>query len=150
MRRVDLFAGLALFAFAAFYFWQSLAVTVGFASDTLGPTFFPRLLALGLAILALVVVVRAATNRSDPSAPAPLRHGLLVVLLVLIVAWAVLLPLLGYFIVTPPLLAAVMLLLGLRNLWKLLGTTLGLTLALYLLFGQALNVPLPMGPLGGR
>jgi hypothetical protein len=49
VRRADLFIGLGLLAFAGAYYWASFDIAMGFASDRLGPTFFPRLLAAALA-----------------------------------------------------------------------------------------------------
>lgn len=132
MRRADLLIGLALLALAGVYYEQSLGIVRGFASDRLGPAFFPRLLALVLAVLAVTLVVRA---------------GLFLTMLALLVAYALLLPRVGFVVATPVLLGAVIWLLGLRAWPALTGTALGITLALYFAFGRALHVLLPMGPL---
>lgn len=147
MRRADLLIGLGLLVFAGVYFEQSFAIRRGFAADRLGPAFFPRLLALTLAVLAVILVVRAVTGRSDPSRPPAIRLGIFASVLVLLVAYVLLLPRLGFVLATPPLLGAVIWLLGLRNWPSLAGTALGLTAGLYVVFGRALHVLLPMGPL---
>lgn len=150
MRRADFFIGLGLLAFAAFYFQQSFNITRGFASDRLGPAFFPRLLAGALVALALVLIVRAGSGRSDPTPLPSIRKGLLLTVIVLTVVYALVLPRVGFLIATPVLLGAVMSLLGLRAWGSLVGTALGMTIVLYLAFGRALDVLLPMGLLGGR
>ena len=77
MRRADLLVGLGLLVLAGVYFEQSFAITRGFASDRLGPAFFPRLLALTLAALGATLVVRGVAGRAGPPhpPPAPRRGG---------------------------------------------------------------------------
>ncbi len=148
MRRVDLLIGIGLLAFAVFYFQQSFAITVGFAGDRLGPAFFPRLLALALGTLALVLIWRSLAGRSDPAPLPPMRVGLFLWTVGLTTAYAFLLRPLGYLIATPLYLAGIIWLLGYRNLVGLVGTAAGTAAVLYLVFGRALHVLLPMGPLG--
>lgn len=147
MRRADLLIGLALLVFAGVYFEQSFAITRGFASDRLGPAFFPRLLALTLAALAATLVVRAVTGRSDPSRPPAVRSRVFAGVLVLLTAYALLLPWAGFLLTTPVMLGTVIWLLGLRSWPSLVGTAVGVTATLYVVFGRALHVLLPMGPL---
>ncbi|HET6947171.1 MAG TPA: tripartite tricarboxylate transporter TctB family protein [bacterium] len=147
MRRADLLVGLGLLVLAGVYFEQSFAITRGFASDRLGPAFFPRLLALTLAALAATLVVRAVSGRSDPSHPPAVRLRVFAGLLVLLVAYTLLLPRAGFLLTTPVLLGAVIWLLGLRSWASLVGTALGVTAVLYVFFGRFLHVLLPMGPL---
>ncbi len=147
MRRADLLIGLALLVFAVVYFEQSFAITRGFASDRLGPAFFPRLLALALAVLAATLVVRAVMGRSDPSRPPAVRSRVFAAVLVLLAAYALLLPSAGFLLATPLMLGTVIWLLGLRRWPSLVGTALGVTATLYLVFGRALHVLLPIGPL---
>lgn len=143
MRRADLVIGLALLALAGVYYEQSLGIVRGFASDRLGPAFFPRLLALVLAVLAVTLIVRAGSGRSDPAPLPPVRAGLFLTMLGLLVAYALLMPRVGFIVATPVLLGAVIWLLGLRAWPALTGTALGITLVLYLVFARALHVLLP-------
>lgn len=147
MRRADLTIGLGLLAFTVFYAQQSFLIRRGFASDRLGPAFFPRLLALALGVLAVILVVRALAGRSDPSRPPAIRAGAFAGVLVLLVAYGLLMPRVGFVPATPVLLGAVIWILGLRAWTALIGTALGVTAVLYVLFGRALHVLLPMGPL---
>jgi len=148
MRRADLLIGIGLLATAAVYFQQSLAITVGFASDRLGPTFFPRLLALSLAGCALALIWRSVRGRSDPSPLPPVRTALLLGTVGLTVIYALALRPLGYLIATALYLAAIVRMLGYRNPVGFVGTAAGVTAALYLVFARALHVLVPMGPLG--
>ncbi|MGH2399651.1 MAG: tripartite tricarboxylate transporter TctB family protein [bacterium] len=147
MRRADLAIGTGLLVFAIVYFQLSFAITRGFASDRLGPAFFPRLLALTLAVLAMVLIVRAVSGRSDPSRPPAIRVGVFLGLLGLLVLYALLLPHLGFVLTTPVLVAGAIWLLGLRQWGSLAGTAVGVTAVLYLVFARTLHVLLPMGPL---
>jgi putative tricarboxylic transport membrane protein len=149
MRRADLVGGVGLLLFAVFYFERSFVISTGLASDRLGPTFFPRVLASVLALLAAVLIVRAISDRSDREPLAPVRTVRLFGVLGLTVVWALLLPSAGFVLVTPLLLGSVMWTMGLRRWRGLIGVSLGMTLVLYLVFVRALKVLLPMGPLGG-
>lgn len=148
MRRADFWTGLALLAFAGFYYQQSLFITVGLAADRLGPTFFPRLLAVTLALAALALLLRAARGRSDPEPLPAARLGLFLWAVGLTAGYALLLARAGYLIATPAYLAAVVWLLGFRNPAGVAATALGITAGLYLVFVRALHVLVPMGPLG--
>lgn len=143
MRRGDLLIGLGLLVFAAIYFQQSFAITRGFASDRLGPAFFPRMLALALALMAVVLLVRAISGRSDPAPPPPMRIGVFIAVLALTAAYAFLLPHVGFLYATPVLLGAVIWVFGMRKWPGLIGTSLGITLVLYAVFGRMLRVLLP-------
>jgi len=147
MRRADFYIGLGLLAVALVYFQQSFTILRGFASDRLGPAFFPRTLALTLAALAVTLIVRAAAGRSDPSRPPEIRVGVFAAVVGLLVVYAFVLPAAGFLLATPVLLGAVIWLLGLRRWGTLLGTAVGATAVLYFAFGRALHVLLPMGPL---
>jgi putative tricarboxylic transport membrane protein len=146
LRRADFFIGLGLLAFALVYYQQSFSIVRGFASDRLGPAFFPRMLALALAALSLTLIVRALAGRSDPSRPPEMRVKIFATVIVLLVLYAVVLPTAGFLVATPILLAAVIWLLGSRKWATLLGTAIGVTVVLYVVFGRALHVLLPLGP----
>ena len=148
MRRADLVIGIGLLAFAGLYYRESLEITVGFASDRLGPIFFPRLLAVALALSALGLIRRSLTGRSDPGPLSPVRLGLVAGTVGLTLAYALLLRPLGYLIATPLYLAGVVAVQGARDVRGLLGTAVGVTAVLYLVFARALHVLVPMGPFG--
>jgi len=143
MRRADLLIGLGLLVVAAVYFQQSFAITRGFASDRLGPAFFPRLLGGVLAILALTLVMRALSGRSDPTPPPAMRLGVFLGTLVLMVVYSLVLPRVGFLLATPLLLAAVIWLLGLRRWGTMAATAIGVTGVLYIVFARMLKVLLP-------
>lgn len=148
MRRADLLIGIALVAFAVLYYRESFEITVGFAADRLGPRFFPRLLAFALALSGLGLIRRSVTGRSDAEPLAPVRIGQFVLTVAITLAYAILLPTLGYLIATVLYVGALIWLLGYRNIVGLAATSAGVTAVLYLVFARALHVLVPMGPLG--
>jgi putative tricarboxylic transport membrane protein len=149
VRRPDFIIGCILLVVAGVYFKQSFEIVVGLASDRLGPTFFPRLLAIVLAVLALALIARATTGRSHALAPSPMRSGVLAGVLVATIGYGLLLPWTGFLLITPLLLGAVIWVLGLRSWGKLAGVAIGITVSLYVLFKLVLGVPLPLGILAG-
>lgn len=146
MRRADLLIGIGLLAFAALYYRESFAITVGFASDRLGPTFFPRLLALLLAACGIALIRRSATGRSDANPLPAVRIGLFAWTVGLTLAYAVLLTPLGYLVATMLYMLAMSLALGYRQILGLFGSAVAVTITLYLVFARALHVLVPMGP----
>lgn len=148
MRRADLLIGIGLLVFAVIYLRESFAITVGFAADRLGPRFFPRLLAGALAASAFALIWRSLGGRSDPAPLPPVRIGQFLWTLGLTLAYVLLLPPLGYLITTVLYVAALIWLLGYRNLVGLAATSAGVTAVLYLVFARALHVLVPLGPLG--
>ena len=148
MRRADLLIGIGLLFFATLYLRESFEITTGFASDRLGPTFFPRLLAGALAVCALALMWRSLRGRSDTAPLPPVRIGLFVGTVGFTLAYALFLRPLGYLIATPLYLASVVMLLGYRSPVGVTATVVGVTGVLYLVFARALHVLIPMGPLG--
>lgn len=146
MRRGDFFIGIGLLLFALLYLQQSFLIMRGFASDKLGPAFFPRLLGVVLATLAVTLIVRALFGRSDPTPPPAIRGGLLAAVVAVLVAYSLIMPWLGFLITTPLLLIAIIWMMGMRRWGSMIGTAVGLTLVLYLVFVRALHVLLPLGP----
>lgn len=117
----------------------------------IGPAFFPELLATGLIIFSGILIIYALQGKSKGTAePIRLRdQGIqraLVSLLVIILYTALLNPL-GYPICTLLLVAGIMLLLGKRQPLLVLGTSLGTTFGVWLVFAKLLKLSMPMGVL---
>lgn len=154
MRVTDLTLALLLLALAA-------ALAIGAASfppmpgQAFGPRLFPNLIATGLAICAGVLILRAAKAkdlRLGVAIPAwwhePGRRGNLAILLGSIVAYTLLVELLGFLLTTLALLVLLMKRLGASWRSTLLASVAG-TAATYLMFAWWLRVPLPPGVLNG-
>ncbi len=152
MTRADRIIGGLLLAVAASYYRLTYDIEVGLASDLLGPKFVPRLLAILLAVASTILVVRSWWARPGveesppPAGDAPQR---LVWTLAITVAYLLLLPHVGYLLLTPIYLGAFACLLGYRAWKPLAGTAIGVTVALYVIFAALLRVRLPRGLLSG-
>lgn len=151
MARADRIAGALLLLLAGAYYRLTDDIEVGLAGDLLGPAFFPRTLAilLGVASVALIVRRRRVTGGAGEAPPAGEAPHRLVWTLAITVAYLLLLPGAGYLLLTPIYLGALAGVLGYRSWAPLIGTALGLTLVLHLLFGRMLGVRLPRGVLFG-
>lgn len=140
----DVVAAGALAA-AAVYVWLETAGYPGsLVSGAPGPAFFPRLLALLAAGLGLLLAWRAwrgtSTAGRDVSRSEARRIGSSLLLLALFVA---LLPRVGTFLLLPPLLASVMLLMGERSWLALAGVPLLFDVFVYFVFYRFFSVDLP-------
>lgn len=146
----DRIIGACLLVLAGVYYRYTYDIEVGLASDLLGPTFFPRALAVLLAIASAALIARTFLPRARAAAPgeegdAPLR---LLWTLLLSAAYLLLLPRIGFVLLTPVFLGAFAVMLGYRRWRAVVGTALGTTIVLYVLFATLLRVRLPRGLLG--
>lgn len=142
MRKVNIIAAVLLLALSGFV----LATTRSFpqGQGTLGPAFFPNLVA-GLLIAFSLALLWQVFRGADQEAPAAPRRQTLWVM-VAVIAYVVLLPILGFLVATPALLVITGLLLAesAQRWWKpVLASSVVTTAVLYLLFVQVLHVPLP-------
>ncbi|MDQ0338208.1 putative tricarboxylic transport membrane protein [Caldalkalibacillus uzonensis] len=123
------------------------------ASEQLGPKFWPKLLLLGIVILTLVQLVKTIVeslrkDRDEQGEQAYIRQLTdvrLVSMIALIFVYIVLLPQLGFILLTPVLLLFISWLVGVRPWWKNLLSTVVITAALIFVFGHFLQIPLPRG-----
>jgi putative tricarboxylic transport membrane protein len=147
----DRILGIALIVLAAFYYWLSFDIEIGFASDRIGPQAFPRGLAVLLGIASLALVARSfgrGASASGPAATEGERLDRLYWTLGLLLVYLIAMPRVGFLLATPPFLAAFTLLYGYRRWVPLVATALGTTIALHLVFARLLGVRLPTGVLG--
>jgi putative tricarboxylic transport membrane protein len=111
-----------------------------------GSGLFPFASALGLGVLALVLLLRPGRT-ADP-AEGPIARGKVAGYVAELATYALLLEPLGHLIVTGLTLGLIMLVLE-RIAWpRALAVTAGAVLLSWLLFERLLGVPLPRGPLG--
>ena len=123
MAWADRILGLLLLVVAGFYYRATYDIEVGLAGDLLGPAFFPRMLAAALAAASILLVARSWRGRGAGEPPqagdSPYR---LVWTLAMTVAYLLLLPWVGYLVLTPIYLIAFALLLGYRAIVPMIGT----------------------------
>jgi hypothetical protein len=135
---------LAVLAAATAWTWLARGLPVG-APEGPGPAFVPLLLAGLLAFLGLALLVHDAVAGKDERAHGPEWTQALRVL-GLLALYVTALAYLGYFPATLPFVALAMWLAGARSPAFVLGTTVGFTLALWLVLTALFAVPLPRGP----
>lgn len=136
----DRIAGLLIAAIAVWYGVVAGTYEQGFG-DPLGPAAFPRMVAVPLGLLALVLLVRPDAEPAWPRARVLLRQAGALLVLIL---YAVLLEDLGFPLAT--FLAVTLLARELGAGWRAaLMTGLGLGAGLWVLFDPLLGLPLPLG-----
>lgn len=150
MKIHDSLSGALLLAFAAAVYWQ----TRGFPEipgDPVGPSLFPLIIAIGMALCGMVLIVRGVLSRGpQPWVEVPewirmpgLIAAFFLVVLGLLVAY-LFLDKLGFLVVAPLLLAALMLVLHVRA-WLAIPVAIGASLLIHTVFYKGLGVPLPWG-----
>lgn len=160
-KRADLLLALVVLVSGPFYYvWAGELPRVRMG-DPLGTDGLPRALAVGFTLAGLWLVgsqaVRwraiagwvAPDEGEEDEAGYSVSLARLALVMVGMLAYVYALPLLGVAIATPLFIVAGLMILGDRD-WRLLvGVAVGLTVVVYLTYGVALGVRLPMGPLGG-
>lgn len=148
MALVDRLTGLLLVGLAVAYYRLAGEIEVGLASDLLGPQYFPKLLAVALGLSSAWLVVRSfrpAARRNEPVRAEAERLANLWIALGLTVVYLILLPHVGFLLLTPVLLGAFIWVLGYRRWVPLVGTAVGVSVALWVVFAWLLGVRLPPG-----
>ncbi|NIP57782.1 MAG: hypothetical protein GWM92_06030 [Gemmatimonadetes bacterium] len=131
-----------------------LAVAVGVVAETggypgslvpgaPGPAFFPRFLAAGLALLALLLGAQAVRGRRRADVPTTEGLGRTVLALLLVVGFLLGVESLGVFLLLPPLLGGVMAIMGERRAGMLVAVPLLFDLFVYVVFYRVFSVDLP-------
>ena len=109
-----------------------------------GPDFYPRVIAVLIAFFALVQLGYSVTRGEQLSHEISLEVTIRVVgALVLVVAYVVLLPRLGFIVATILFLAVAMRYSGVTTYGRMVVVSVGLTVLLYYTFAVFLRVPLP-------
>ena len=140
----DRIVGLALVLLAGWYAWTAGDYATDFA-DPVGPTVFPRLLALVIGLLGVWIVFRPDP---EPDWSGGRTLAIQFTAVVLMLGYALLLVPVGFLIATTVLAAALAAMLGARPLPALASGAL-VSAGCYLLFTQGLELALPNGTLIG-
>ena len=146
----DVLSGLFLLAIAAGYYWAALGIPRSSLSDEVGAAGLPTVLAVILAALGLLIVVRglvirrpvaAAADAEEAEAPPRRAFGLLAIG----AAYVFVVPYLGYVASIALLIAVVAIYEGLRPSWRLPAIALAGAAFLWVLFVKLLGVQQPPG-----
>jgi putative tricarboxylic transport membrane protein len=139
----DRLTGLVLLALAVAY-GVTASGYQAMIGDPLGPAVFPIVLAIPLGLLSIYLILRPDPRADWPRGRALLRQALA---LVALVAYAYLLEPLGFIVSTFLAVVALGCLLGARLRDAVLAG-LGISVSLFVLFDNLLDLPLPAGVLG--
>lgn len=137
---VDRVFGIFLLCLGLFVIYGGFSMEVPFSYDPLGPKAFPIFLGVLLSALSLVIIAKPEKSHF-PQQNIQLKTVLIVVLLVL---YSLSFNLLGF------LLSTALLVFFISRIFKgttqqALGSAIGVSLSVYVLFGILLDVALPMG-----
>lgn len=138
-----IFGGIGL-ALAVFFIWQANLIELSFISDPVGPRTFPIIIGALLGLASLVVLLRP-----DPAPrwPTAARLFEIAVSVAVMIAYALLLPELGFVIATAFAAAFLTWRLGTTPLWAIV-VGVSTSLGIYLVFHLILGLSLARGPLG--
>ena len=138
-----IFGGIGL-ALAVFFVWQANLIELSFISDPVGPRTFPVIIGTLLGVASLVILVRPD---AAPQWPRASRLFEIAVSVAVMVAYALLLPEIGFVIATAFAAAFLTWRLGTTPLWSL-ATGAMTSVGIYVVFHLILGLSLARGPLG--
>lgn len=107
----------------------------------------PMFAAAGIVVFAVADIVfgRRAARESAESAEQPAGWRMFAGLAAMLAAYAAVMPLVGFVASTAPFCAAVLLMLGYKNILRAFGFGCAFAVVLYIIFGGLMNVALPCG-----
>lgn len=150
MKKANVITGVVFLALSVFAYTQAQEMVGKIMTDALGPGFWPKVLGLVMGVLSLALIAEGLFGKQAEGEKAPIAfgtegfHRVLKLCAVLIVFGAILY-FLGIYVGILFMMPLCMWLHGERNKKILVGLTVGSCLFIYLVFGLALRVPLPMG-----
>ena len=150
MKKPNVITGVVFLALSIFAYMQAQKMVGKIMTDALGPGFWPKVLGLVMGVLSLALIVEGLFGKQAEGEKAPIAfgtegfHRVLKLFAVLIVFGAILY-FLGIYVGILFMMPLCMWLHGERNKKILVGLAVGSCLFIYLVFGLALRVPLPMG-----
>ncbi len=150
MKKANVITGVVFLALSIFAYMQAQKMVGKIMTDALGPGFWPKVLGLVMGVLSLALIVEGLFGKQAEGEKVPIAfgtegfHRVLKLFAVLIVFGAILY-FLGIYVGILFMMPLCMWLHGERNKKILVGLAVGSCLFIYLVFGLALRVPLPMG-----
>ena len=150
MKKANVITGVVFLALSIFAYMQAQKMVGKIMTDALGPGFWPKVLGLVMGVLSLALIAEGLFGKQAEGEKVPIAfgtegfHRVLKLFAVLIVFGAILY-FLGIYVGILFMMPLCMWLHGERNKKILVGLAVGSCLFIYLVFGLALRVPLPMG-----
>ena len=130
----------------------AILMTTGFrqfVNVPVGPEVFPRIMATGLIVCSVALLIFNLIKKdTDQAPPLSLRdHGIqrMLIIVGLVIAYYLLLEIVGYLILSPILLFVSMLVMGYRKYRNMIIVSISVTAVVFLLFWQMLTIDLPNG-----
>jgi len=140
----DRIFGVVGLALTAFYIWAATIIELSFISDPVGPRTFPIIIGVLLGVSSLIILLRPD---AEPQWPAFGRLAEIAGSVVVMVAYALLLPVIGFVIATAVAAGFLTWRLGTTPLWSVAVGVLT-SLGIYVVFHLILGLSLARGPLG--
>lgn len=114
---------------------------------SMGAGTWPKVLAVCMILLAVLLLIQSLTDRTQKKAPFTMGPGLKRVLtgIAIMLVFCVILNFFGFMIASAFMIPAIMILMGERRPFMLIGVTVGVLVFIYVVFAILLNLPLPSG-----
>jgi putative tricarboxylic transport membrane protein len=148
-KREDWIFGLISLALGAAVFLYSGSFNAVTSMDPSGPAAMPRIIAVMMILIgAIHVAASILIIKKNPAKAPQEKKGSASKVVAVCAACAIyyfLLERVGYLVMTPALIVAIMAVVGVRDVKKLLGMSIGTTAVLFCIFYFALKVNLPLG-----
>ena len=150
----DIIAGVVLFAFAGLlYILAGFMPTREGVAQALNTGFYPRMLAIILAILSVLLVIETTHKNKDSKKVGPWWESssafiLFIVTLGLLMLFPLVLKTLGFATASFAFITSLVTLLSEKEKRKplmIIGISFGITLVVYVVFKMVLEIPFPMG-----
>lgn len=142
MKAANMISSLIAVGIAGFFFFMTYQFEEVAVQDT-GPAFLPRIYAGCLATLSLLLMIRSLKSEEQTESRSNFKLAFMTMLLVTILI--ALIPILGFFVITPVAVFVFLKLFSEKNIYTLIGLPIGIVLFVFLVFEKALSVPIPTG-----
>ena len=152
LKRKDLISALIMLALGACIIW--ILIPAGVVEPkkikyaALSPSYYPRIVAIGLMILGAGLLIRSGLTATDASSEAnshPRAKQRTLIFMLILLSLALTLEWLGFIVASALALAAALILGGEKRLYIILPLAVLFPLALYFFFLKVARIPIPLG-----
>lgn len=143
MKNVNRVIGLVLIIFGIWIIYRTYSFPNLNVTET-GPGFFPRITAIGIIILSLILIIKSFII-PDENKVKFLDYKKVLIVIGIMIFYVTGFLILGFITSSIISLTAIMYLMGLRKKILILSASLISTITIYFVFTQVFNVPLPEG-----
>lgn len=150
MKKSNLATGLFFLVLSIFAYLEAKDMVGKLASDQLGPSFWPKILSVGMMVLSVVLMIQSLVGKEPADVKAPFdikSEGFRRVIKIsgLMILFGALIYVAGIYIGMLVMLSLCMHLHGECGKRIMAALTVGIVVFIYIIFGVGLKVPLPMG-----